>query len=156
VLRVSSHPCQSLVTSLALINHGLVALPTSAFVCWYRGLVDLCWRSMSRLGLARSEPTLVILCRERASLGGARDGLVRHLATQCEFCEAHVGLHLSNGLLAAGQCALDCGGHVSVSDRLVTNDGHERREHEHDEADRHRRANSGKHYGKYEQRCGPG
>jgi hypothetical protein len=34
--------------------------------------------------------------------------------------------HLSNGLLGA----LDCDGHVPVSDGLVTDDGHERREHE--------------------------
>ena len=56
----------------------------------------------------------------------------------------------------AAEGALDRDGHVSVSECLVTDDGHEGREHEHDEANRHRRTNSGKYYGKHEQRCGPG
>jgi hypothetical protein len=73
-----------------------------------------------------------------------------------DLFQVHEGRHLSNGLLAAGEGAVDCDGHVSVSDRLVTNDGHEGRKHEHDEADRHRCTNSGKQYGKHEQRCGPG
>jgi hypothetical protein len=60
-----------------------------------------------------------------------------------DLFQVHEGRHLSNGLLAAGEGAVDCDGHVSVSDRLVTNDGHEGRKHEHDEADRHRCTNSG-------------
>lgn len=52
--------------------------------------------------------------------------------------------------LVACEGAPDCNGHVSVSECLITDDGHEGREHEHDEADRHRRTNRGEHYGKHE------
>jgi hypothetical protein len=63
---------------------------------------------------------------------------------------------VSDASLAAGEGALDCDGHVSVSECLVTDDRHEGCEHEYHEADRHRRTNSGKDHGKHEQRCGPG
>ena len=63
---------------------------------------------------------------------------------------------LADGLLAAGEGALDCDGHVPVSDGLVADDGHEGPEHKHDEADRHRRTKSGQHHGKHEQRRSPG
>ena len=46
-------------------------------------------------------------------------------------------------LLASGEGALDRDDHVPVSDGLVPDDGHEWREHEHDEADGHRRAHGG-------------
>lgn len=66
------------------------------------------------------------------------------ITAEAPHCGDSEAKFLSNGLPAAGDGALDCDGHVSVSERLVTDDGHEGREHEDDKADRHRRTNSGK------------
>jgi hypothetical protein len=51
-----------------------------------------------------------------------------------------------------GESALDCHDHVPVSDRLVADDGDERREHENDEADRHGDAEGSEEHGDHKDR----
>jgi hypothetical protein len=55
-------------------------------------------------------------------------------------------------VLGGREGALECNGHVPVTDGLVTDDGHEWRKHEYDEADSHRRTDSGEGHGKREHR----
>jgi hypothetical protein len=64
------------------------------------------------------------------------------------------GPYLSDASLV-GEGALYCDDHVPVSEGLVTDDGHERHEHEYNKADGHTCTHRGEEYWKHEHAAVP-